>query len=109
MIETINKTNKNKENNTMPTKKVVKTKAELQEELEAANKQVADLKKEIKDLEKYKAYEEMADEMYAVKESFVKAGFSNDEAFQLIICFIGNAAKTVNGYGSTVERLLRGK
>lgn len=73
-----------------------KTKAELLEELETKSTEIADLKKELKDLERYKQYEECADEIAAVKNAFVHAGFSNDQAFQLVIEFIRNAAPMAN-------------
>ena len=70
-----------------------KTKAEILEELENKNAEIADLKKELNDLERYKQYEESADELAAMKNALVNSGFSNDQAFQLIIEFIKGAAQ----------------
>jgi hypothetical protein len=44
----------------------------------------AELEKELKNLEKYKQYEDMADEIHATYISFVNAGFSNEQAYDLI-------------------------
>lgn len=70
--------NEREENNmeTIPTTTTRKTKAELL-------KDIADLKKQVENLDKYKAYEECANQTYAVMESFMKAGFTREEAFKL--------------------------
>lgn len=70
-----------KENNMATTKK---TKAELEKELESVKATKAELEKELKNLEKYKQYENMADEIHAIYISFVNAGFSNEQAYDLI-------------------------
>lgn len=71
-----------KENENMTTTK--KTKAELLEELEQANQNVRDLKNEIKNLERYKQYENMADEIKALHTAFMNSGFTNEQAFDLL-------------------------
>lgn len=53
-----------------------KTKAMLLEEID-------ELREKVKKLEKYEQYQDAADEVAVVRESFVNAGFSNEEAFQL--------------------------
>lgn len=58
-----------------------KTKTELLDE-------IANLKKEVEKLERYKKYDDMADEVAAVRESFVAAGFTRAESFELIKGFI---------------------
>lgn len=83
-IEPTNKTENNEREETkMEEKKTTihavsagmrKTEAQLLEEIAA-------LQKEIKELEKYKQYEDAANETYAVMESFMKAGFTREEAF----------------------------
>lgn len=63
-----------------------KTKAELL-------KDIADLKKELERMEHYKQYEECADEMAAMRESFDKAGFNREESFELVKLMFENAVK----------------
>lgn len=60
-----------------------KTKAELLEEIKTKNDEIKSLNNEIKKLERYKAYEDMANEMAATREAFVASGFSEAEAFDL--------------------------
>lgn len=76
----------NKGEKEMPTNTTTKkTKNELLDEIKA-------LKDEVARLERYKKYEEMADEMAAMRSSFVNAGFSANEAFTLVTTMIGMAA-----------------
>lgn len=60
-----------------------KTKAELMEEINVRNKEIEKLNEEIKKLERYKVYQDGADELAAVRLSYIKAGFSEAEAFEL--------------------------
>ena len=62
---------------TMEPRTTKKTKSQLIEEMN-------ELKKELARMEKYRQYEEAANEMYALLESFTNAGFSHDEAFTLM-------------------------
>lgn len=85
--------NAEKESDTMPTdlknitlNSTKKTKAQLIEEIN-------ELKAEVFKLDKYKQYEEMADEMFAVKSSFVNAGFTDAEAFTLMCKMIEAACR----------------
>ena len=78
-----------KEEKTMATKK---TKAELEKELEAVKESKAELEKELKNLEKYKQYEDAAGEIHALYTSFVIAGFSEEQAFDLTKTMIQNAS-----------------
>lgn len=73
-----------KENKPMTNTKKTKTKTQLIEELEAAKTNVADLKKQIDNLEKYKQYEQCADEIKAMHTAFMNSGFTNEQAFDLI-------------------------
>lgn len=73
---------KEKENNTMATTK--KTKEQLIEELEAAKNNIYELKKQLDNLERYKQYEDCADEIKAIHTAFMNSGFTNDQAFDLI-------------------------
>jgi predicted nucleic acid-binding Zn-ribbon protein len=54
-----------------------KTKAELMEEIK-------DLNERIKRLDRYKQYEDAADELAAMRDSFVNAGFTKTEAFTMV-------------------------
>lgn len=45
-----------------------KTKTELMEEIETKNKEIKDLKKEIEKLDRFKVYEETANEIAAVRD-----------------------------------------
>ena len=60
-----------------------KTKAELMDEVKVKNDEIKELKAEIERLDRYKKYEGMANEVAAVRESFVNAGFSKAEAFEM--------------------------
>lgn len=81
------------EEKTMATTK--KTKAELLEELEQTQKTVDDLKKEIKNLEKYKVVRETADELKAFHTAFVDAGFTDAQAFKLLETFTASMLPSV--------------
>lgn len=63
---------------------VKKTKAELIEELEARKEEIKVLNTRIETFERYEKYEEMGDELKAVYDAYVHAGFSEDQAFQLL-------------------------
>lgn len=78
--------NDEKENKTMENTK--KTKAELIEEING-------LKKEVEKLDRYKKYEDAANEMAALKESFENAGFTKEQAFELVIETMKGAFKTL--------------
>ena len=54
-----------------------KTKAELEQEIK-------ELQKQVKDMEKYKGYKDTADEIAAMRNAFVEAGFSEEESFTLV-------------------------
>lgn len=54
-----------------------KTKNELMEEIEQKNE-------EVKRLEKYKTYDQSAEEIKGVMDSYIRAGFSEEQAFTLI-------------------------
>lgn len=71
-------TNNEREETTTETTTTRKTKARLLEEIDILKKQVANL-------DKYKQYDNFANELAAIRESFVKVGFSETEAFQIIL------------------------
>ena len=62
----------------------VKTKNELLEEIEQKNGEIEVLKADIEKLEKYRKYDEMADEVKAINDRFVRSGFTEQQAFELI-------------------------
>lgn len=61
----------------------VKTKNELLEEIEQKNGEIEVLKADIEKLEKHRKYDEMADEIKAINDSFVRSGFTEQQAFEL--------------------------
>lgn len=72
-----------------------KTKAELMELIDQKNEEIVELKEEVNKLEKYKQYDDMADEVKAIHDSFIHAGFTENQAFILLGQFInasGNMA-----------------
>lgn len=72
-----------KENET-PMINTKKTKAQLIEELKEATEKATALEKEIKDLEKYKQYDDAANEIHAIYDSFKRAGFSDEQSYDLL-------------------------
>lgn len=54
-----------------------KTKAQLLADIEV-------LEKKIENLERYEKYDAMADEVKAMTDSFVRAGFTEDQAFEMV-------------------------
>lgn len=74
--------NNKKENEMMnPTKM---TKAELIEEIEIAHNHIVEMETQLKNLEKYKQYEEAADEIKAIHTALMDSGFTNEQAFDLL-------------------------
>lgn len=82
--ETTNEREENTMNESIPTTK--KTKAELLNDINT-------LKKQIEHLDHYKKYEECADELSAMRKAFVSSGFSEEEAFKLVIEMLRTAPK----------------
>lgn len=60
-----------------------KTREELLKEIETKNKEIKELKNDIAKLDRLKQYGDGANELVAVRDSFVDAGFSKVEAFEL--------------------------
>lgn len=69
-----------------------KTKAELMEEVKTKNDEINALKDEIEKLDRYKVYQDSADELGAIHKSYIEAGFSEDQAFELTKMMIQVAA-----------------
>lgn len=61
----------------------VKTKNELLEEIEQKNEEIEELKADIEKLEKYRKYDEMEDDVKAINDSFIRSGFTEQQAFEL--------------------------
>lgn len=67
---------------------------EMLKEIEINTQKIGDLRKEMMRLEKYKQYEESANEIYVIKESFVNAGFTDEKALMLLLKVIDSASST---------------
>ena len=67
----------NEEIKEMENKTTKKTKAELLNEIAA-------LKKEVENLDKYRQYEQVADELAAMRDALMNKGFTREEAIQFI-------------------------
>ena len=64
------------------------TKERLIEKLEEVEAERDRLKSDLEKLKKYEQYENIADEMGAIRDAFVGAGFTEDQAFQMIMLFV---------------------
>lgn len=92
--ETINK----KENDIMPVKHTnhnKMTKTELIEEIEAARTHIQAMESQLKNLEKYRQYEEAADEIKAIHAALMNSGFTNEQAFDLLKTTIQSMMPTI--------------
>ena len=76
-----------------PKKKV--TKESLQEEISEKENEIKLLKQEIKNLEEKEMFAKAASEMKNLKDRFVEAGFTEDEAFHMVL----ELSKTALGIG----------
>ena len=72
-----------------------KTREELLKEIEDKNQEIKDLKKDIEKLDRYKAYEAGADEAAAMRDAYIKAGFSKAEALEMTKLMISIAFKNM--------------
>ena len=82
-----NEREENNVNESTPTPTTRKTKADLL-------KDIAELKKQVEHLDKYKQLEEAADTTAAMCRAYETAGFSREEAFELTKLMIELSAKT---------------
>lgn len=73
------------------------TKPEILKQLEETRKYVKDLEKQVEALERYKKYEEAADEIKALHDSYVNAGFTEEQAFQLTMTAYNGVMKHLWG------------
>ena len=92
---------KEKENKPMK-----KTKAMLEEELDQKKNEIEELKKELVKVEKYKQYDDMAGEIKAIYDSFVNAGFNNDQAYEILIILLQNQKAASNSFESYLGKYL---
>lgn len=60
---------------------IAKTKNELMEEIEKKNEEIRSLEEEAKRLEKYKAYDNSAEELKGVMDGYIRAGFFGRTGF----------------------------
>ena len=60
------------------------TKVELYDLIEKKSEELKDLKQSVKNLERYKQYEYMADEFKAMHSAFVNSGFSDEQALEML-------------------------
>ena len=70
------------------------TKAELLEMIERREEEIKALKTDIDRLEKYKQYDDMANELYAAYESLKNSGFDDEKAYEIFKIMLQTA--TVN-------------
>ena len=74
-----------------------KTRDELLKEIDEKNQEIKDLKKDIEKLDRYKVYEEGANEIAAVRDAYIAAGFSKTEAFTLTLKTVETVVITNSG------------
>lgn len=76
-----------KENEIMPTHDINArevTKEDLLREIELAHAHIQEMEKRMRNLDKYNQYKEAGEEIKAMHVAFIDAGFSDDQAFELI-------------------------
>lgn len=81
----------NKDNNEMEENKMnetanrTMTREDLYNEINQKKKEIESLKERIEKLAKYEKYDESASECAAMKDSFVRAGFTDEQAFKILL------------------------
>ena len=73
--------------------KEIKKKEFLEEQLEAKEIEIAELKEQIAQNDMYQEFRKAADDTHLIKESFVDAGFTNEQAFRLTRDIVVGALK----------------
>lgn len=81
-------------------------KDELIEEIKKKQEEIVALKKAQEDLKRFEAYEKMGDELMAIKQGFINAGFTDAEAFTLMMKCLELSAQ-MQGNVSVVKRPTR--
>ena len=76
------------------------TKESLQEEISEKENEIKLLRKEIKNLEEKEMFAKAASEMKNLKDRFVEAGFTEDEAFHMVL----ELSKTALGIGGNQSK-----
>lgn len=74
--------------------KVEFDKSGAEKEIKELQSRIEELKTEVDNMEKYATYKKCADEMFLVKKSFVDAGFTEEEASEMIKISLSSAFKT---------------
>lgn len=81
-----NKNNNEMEENKMnETSNRTMTREDLYNEINQKKKEIESLKERIEKLAKYEKYDESASECAAMKDSFVRAGFTDEQAFEILL------------------------
>lgn len=81
-----NKNNNEMEENKMnETSNRTMTREDLYNEINQKKKEIEYLKERIEKLAKYEKYDESAAECSAMKDSFVRAGFTEEQAFEILL------------------------
>lgn len=70
-----------------------KTKAQLMEELEQKNDEIAELKKELERSANYEQYLDAAKEMRSMVDAFVESGFTEEQSITIVAGLIGQATR----------------
>jgi hypothetical protein len=63
----------------------------LREEIHRLNGEIETLETTVKRLEKYKEYDQSSEELKAVMDSYIRVGFSEDQAFTLLQMVVAHA------------------
>ena len=69
---------------------MAKTKAELEQEIKDSHNQIATLKCELEKANRVESKDNAAVELYEMYESYVKAGFTEEQAWELTKIIINN-------------------
>ncbi len=70
---------------------MAKTKAELEQEIQSKNEEIKALKCEMENANRVESKDKAATELYEMYESYVKAGFSEEQAWELTRIIINNS------------------
>lgn len=70
---------------------MAKTKAELEQEIAESRKQITALKQELENANRIESKNQSAAELYEVYQSYVTAGFTEEQAWELTKILINNA------------------